>query len=112
MITVVAAAALVGAVWVLLAFLGLALFFALAPLAGAAGAAAVTAFAALIVVLIGCLIAQHKIDQARQNSLVNNLISSGALGAAAGFLGKRPLLSLGLGGALAALFFTASRPRK
>ena len=111
MMTVVAAAALIGAVWVMMAFLGVALFFVLAPATGVPLAAMLTALAALLIIVIGCLIAQHKIDQARQNSLINNLVTSGALSAAAGFVGKRPLLSLGIGGALAALFFTATRPR-
>jgi hypothetical protein len=97
------AAVLVGAVWIALAFLALALFFLLAPLTGLAGAALIAALAALLFVLIGYLILARRLDAMQRNSLMGSVIASGALGAAANFAASRPLLSLGLGGALAVI---------
>lgn len=100
----VAAAVLVGVLWIALAFLAVALFFVLAPALGFAGAAAVTAVACLAVVGAGAAFLSWRLRQARQTALLNGLLSSGVISAVAGFAGKRPLVALGLGGVAAALW--------
>lgn len=104
------AAILVGAVWIALAFLALALFFLLAPVTGLAGAALVAALGALLFVLIGYLILARRIDSMQRNSLMSSVVASGALGAAASFAAKRPLMTLGVGGALAVILAKFASP--
>jgi len=104
------AAVLLGVVWIALVFLTLALFFLVAPFTGLAGAALIAALAALLFVLIGYLILARRIDAMQRNSLMSSVVASGALGAAASFAAKRPLMTLGVGGALAVILAKFASP--
>jgi len=100
----VTALVLLGAFWIALGFMAFALFALLAPLAGVAGAAAITAAAFLVLVAFGALLLMRRIEAARQTALMAGLASSGAANLVLGLVAKRPLLALGIGGALAAFF--------
>lgn len=105
----VTALVLLGAFWIALGFMAFALFALLAPLAGVAGAAAITAAVFLVLVAFGALLLMRRIEAARQTALMAGLASSGVANMALGLVAKRPLLALGIGGALAAFFL---RPNK
>jgi hypothetical protein len=98
------AVALVGSLWIALAAFAFAVFFALAPYAGPAGAAGLTGLAFLIGAAILYLTLRRKVAAAKRSALVAGLASSGAANIVLGLIASRPLLSLGIGGALAAFF--------
>lgn len=109
MMTAGIAAALIGVLWIALAFLGVALFLALAPALGMAGAAAVTGAIALFLAALGAAFLSWRARQMERNALLGGLLSSGAVSALAAFAAKRPFLTLGLGGVAAALWARAQR---
>ena len=98
------AVTVIGALWIAMSAVAFALFFLLAPYTGAAGAAALTAVVFLVLVAILGLIVSRRVDAAKRNVLMAGLASSGAANLVLGIISKRPLLSLGIGGALAAFF--------
>jgi hypothetical protein len=98
---IVLAVILWGLSWIALAFAGVAIFAWLSPALGIAGAAAATAALSLVLAAIGWLWLAHRFAQARQNSIVSALASSGAATAVLGLAAKRPVLALGIGGAVA-----------
>ncbi len=109
----VAVIALCGALWIALALFAYALFAALVAPLGAPGAAAVTGAVFLIVAAAGGLIVRSRIQTMKRNALVASLASSGgAVSALMGVVTKRPLVSLGVAGALAALLFARSGDTK
>lgn len=102
----IAVIALWGALWIALASFAYAIFAALAAPLGAAGAAALTGAIFLVLAAAGAAIARSRIEAARRNALLAGLASSGAANVVLGLVAKRPLVSLGIAGALAALLFT------
>jgi nitric oxide reductase large subunit len=108
----VVAIVLLGAFWIALGFLGFAIFILLAPLTGVPGAAAITAAIFLVLVAFGALLLSRKIESARQTALLAGLASTGGARLLMGLVAKHPLLSLGIGGALAAFFLRGSPSSK
>lgn len=102
----VAIIALWGAVWIALGAFAYAIFAALLAPLGAPGAAAVTGAVFLILAGIGGLIVKSRIEAAKRNAMIAGLASSGAANMALGLIAKRPLISLGVAGAIAAFLFT------
>lgn len=101
---------ILGALWIALAFLAVALFLALAPLIGGAWSALLTAVAFLVIVGIGGLVIsaaiQRKVEAAKRSAMIAGLASTGAAKFGLGIVTKYPLLSLGIGGAIAAFFIS------
>lgn len=106
------AVTVIGALWIALAAFAFSLFFLLAPYAGPAGASALTGLAFLIAVALLGLIVKQRIEAAKRNALMAGLASSGAANLVLGLIAKRPLLSLGIGGALAAFFLRGTGSSK
>lgn len=99
---------LIGAVWIALGFIGFAIFAVLAPSVGVPGAALLTALVFLVCVVIAALIVKRQIADAKRNALIAGLAGTGVANAALGLVTKRPLLALGVGGAIAAFFLRGS----
>lgn len=100
-----------GAAWTALAFMAVAIFAGLSGPLGVAGAAGVTAAIFLVLAILGGLLISYRMAMARQqNSWLAALASSGAVSAILGVALKRPLLTLGIGGAIAALFARYTSP--
>jgi nitric oxide reductase large subunit len=108
----VAAVVLLGAFWIALGFIAFAIFAVLAPLTGAAGAAAITAAVFMVVVAFGALLLRRKIESARQTALLAGLASTGGAQLLFGLVRRYPLMTLGIGGALAAFFIRGSSSTK
>lgn len=106
------ATVLLGAFWIALGFAAFAIYALLAPLTGAAGAAAITALIFLLLVVFGGLIISRKIQSARQTALISGLAATGGAQLVLGLVSRYPLLSLGIGGALAAFFLRGHSPTK
>jgi len=112
MSVVIAAVVLLGAFWIALGFAAFAVFALLAPLAGAPGAAAITAAIFMVAVAFGALLLARRIESARRTAMLAGLASSGGAQLLLGLVSKHPLLSLGIGGALAAFFLRGSTTPK
>ncbi len=102
----IAVIALWGALWIALASFAYAIFALLAPPLGVAGAAALTGAIFLVLAAAGGAIARSRVEAAKRNALLASLASSGAANILLGLVAKRPLMSLGIAGALAAFLFT------
>ncbi len=98
--------ALWGALWIALGLFAYAIFALLAASLGAAGAAATTGAIFLSLAAIGAVIVRSRIEAARRNALIASLATSGAANVALGLIAKKPLISLGVAGAIAAFLFT------
>lgn len=109
---VASAVFLLGAVWIALGFIGYAIFAALAPSLGVPGAALVAAAAFLAIAGIAALLLSRKIENAKRGAMLAGLAGTGAANAALGLVAKRPLLTLGIAGALAAFFLRGSTPSR
>ncbi len=110
---VVMTAALIGAGMIALCLFAAAAFFALTPTMGFAWAALIVGGVFAVVALICGLIVSLRIQAGKRRAVdLATLASSGAASAALGFVGKRPLLSLGVVGALAALLMRGAGPSK
>lgn len=107
----VALIALVGALWIALGFIAYAIFAALAGALGAPGAAAATAAILLVVAGLGGLFVRARLAAARRNAMIASLATSGVANVALGLLTKKPLVTLGVAGALAAFFFARGGDR-
>jgi hypothetical protein len=108
----IAGAVLLGAFWIALGFIAFAIFALLAPMTGVAGAAAITAVIFLVVVAFGFLLVARKVESARQSALLSGLAATGGARILFGMAARYPLLTLGIGGALAAFFLRSSSPTK
>ncbi len=95
-----------GALWIALALFAYAIFAALAISLGAPGAAAATGLIFLILAGGGALIVRGRIAAAKRNALMAGLMSSGAANLALGLVTRKPLITLGIAGAIAAFLFT------
>lgn len=99
---------LLGAFWIALGFAAFAVFALLTPLAGLPGAAAITAGIFMVIVALGALLLARKVESARRTAMLAGLASTGGAQLLLGLVSKHPLLSLGIGGALAAFFLRGS----
>jgi len=108
----IAVIALWGALWIALAAFAYAIFALLAAPLGAAGAAAVTGAIFLVLALVGGLIARSRIEAAKRNAMFAGLATSGAANVVLGLVTRKPLITLGIAGALAAFLFTRGGDNK
>lgn len=98
--------ALWGALWIALVAFAYAIFALLAAPLGVAGAAAATGGIFLVVAGLIGLVVRARIAAMKRGALMAGLAGgTGAANAVLGFVGKRPLVSLGVAGTLAALLF-------
>lgn len=104
----VAALVLLGAFWIALGFFAFALYALMAPFTGVAGAAAITAAIFMVVVAFGALLLTRKLESARRTAMLAGLASSGGAQLLFGLVRRHPLLTLGIGGALAAFLARGS----
>lgn len=102
----IAIIALWGALWIALSAFAYAIFAALLSALGPAGAAAVTGAIFLVVAVIGGLIARSRVEAAKRNAMLAGLASSGAANVVLGLVARKPLMTLGIAGAVAAFLFT------
>lgn len=108
----VAIIALAGALWIALALFAYAILALLVAPLGVPGAAAVTGAIFLVVVAIGASFVRSRIEAAKRNAFLASLATSGAANIFLGLVARKPLMSLGIAGALAALLFTRAGPGK
>jgi len=102
----VAIIALVGALWIALGLFAYAIFIVLTGAVGVSGAAAITGAIFLLFTALGGLFVRSRLNAAKRNALFAGLATSGAANVVLGLVAKKPLVSLGIAGALAAFLFT------
>jgi hypothetical protein len=108
----VAIIALVGALWIALGLFAYAIFTALTASVGAAGAAAITGVIFIVLALVGGLLVRARLNAAKRNAMIAGLATSGVANVALGLITRKPLVTLGIAGALAAYLFTRGGDQK